>query len=42
MGMMNALVEGKRKSAEQNSILFGVPAAKLKNAEGNADSNEKQ
>jgi hypothetical protein len=27
MGMMNALVEGKRKSAEQNSILFGVPAA---------------
>ncbi len=48
MGMMNALVEGKRKSAEQNSILFGVPAAKVKNAaklkntEGNADSNENQ
>jgi len=42
MGMKNALVEGKRKSAEQNSILFGTPAAKLKNAEGNADSNENQ
>jgi len=32
----------KKKSAKQNSILFGVPAAKLKNAEGNADSNENQ
>jgi len=42
MGMMNALVKGKQKSAKQNSILFGVPAAKLKNAEGNADSNENQ
>ena len=35
MGMMNALVEGGKKSAEQNSILFGAPAAELKNAEGN-------
>ena len=42
MGMMNALVEGKQKSAKQNSILFGAPAAKLKNAEGNAASNENQ
>ena len=42
MGMINALVEGKKKAAEQNSILFGAPAAKLKNAEGHADSNENQ
>ena len=35
MGMMNALVEGKKKSAEQNSIRFRAPAAKLKNAESN-------
>jgi hypothetical protein len=42
MGMMNAFVEGKRKSAKQDSIVFGAPAAKLKNAEGNADSNENQ
>jgi hypothetical protein len=41
MGMMNALVEGKRKSTEQNSTLFGGPAAKLKNAEGNVYSNAK-
>ncbi len=31
----------KKKSAKQNSILFNAPAAKLENAEGNADSNEK-
>jgi len=42
MGKMNALVEWKRKFAEQNSMLFGAPAAKLNNAEGNADSNENQ
>jgi hypothetical protein len=28
--------------AEQNSTLRTAPAAKLKNAEGNADSNENQ
>jgi hypothetical protein len=32
----------KKKSAKQNSILRMAPAAKLKNAEGNADSNENQ
>jgi hypothetical protein len=32
----------KKVAAEQNSMLFGAPAAKLKNAEGNADSNENQ
>jgi len=32
----------KKKSAKQNSIRRTVAAAKLKNAEGNADSNENQ
>jgi hypothetical protein len=32
----------KKKSTKQNSILRTAPAAKLKNAGGNADSNENQ